>query len=197
MGAHGCGLLRRYLGFRINKIIGKYNLSNYHIFGCVMCLRVKIVFIFQTNLEKWKVIRIVFDNIHYVFLGLDAALPLILNSNRLSWRDATSVQTIQTNAGYYGDLGSIGHSDVCVNNGNIQPFCKHSQSMKDMHFTNNHSFSVDLVYYISKIYRCIFEFSVSWLSVWFFFSFNFCLCIFFYSNFFLCANVSIFVVVME
>lgn len=39
------------------------------------------------------------------------------------------VHTIQTNAGYYGDLGSIGHLDVCVNNGNIQPFCTDSQSM--------------------------------------------------------------------
>lgn len=65
-------------------------------------------------------------------LGLDAALPLISDANRLSWRDARLVQTIQTNAGYYGDIsgvsGTIGHLDVCVNNGNIQPFCEKSQS---------------------------------------------------------------------
>ncbi|XP_055308493.1 phospholipase A1 member A-like isoform X2 [Sitodiplosis mosellana] len=81
IGAHGCGLLRRYLGFRLKKII-----------------------------------------------GLDAALPLISDTDRLSWRDATFVQTIQTNAGYYGDIGSIGHLDVCINNGNMQPFCQNSQN---------------------------------------------------------------------
>lgn len=68
----------------------------------------------------------------YDVLGLDAALPLISDANRLSWRDARLVQTIQTNAGYYGDIsgvsGTIGHLDVCVNNGNIQPFCEKSQS---------------------------------------------------------------------
>lgn len=63
-----------------------------------------------------------------MILGLDAALPLITDSNRLSWRDAHSVQTIQTNSGYYGDVGSIGHMDVCVNDGNIQPFCADSRS---------------------------------------------------------------------
>lgn len=54
---------------------------------------------------------------------MDPALPLIRESDRLSYRDAESVHTIQTNAGFYGDLGSIGHVDVCANNGNIQPFC--------------------------------------------------------------------------
>lgn len=60
--------------------------------------------------------------------GLDPALPLITESIRLSSNDAHMVHTIQTNAGYYGDLGSIGHVDICVNNGNIQPFCADSQS---------------------------------------------------------------------
>lgn len=53
-----------------------------------------------------------------VILGLDPALPLISNSDRLSWRDAKTVQTIQTNAGYYGDIGSVGHMDVSINKQN-------------------------------------------------------------------------------
>lgn len=60
--------------------------------------------------------------------GLDPALPLVSSSIRLSRNAAHTVQTIQTNAAYYGDLGSIGHADVCINNGNIQPFCEDSES---------------------------------------------------------------------
>lgn len=55
--------------------------------------------------------------------GLDPALPMITDSVRLSWRDAQLVHTFQTNAGYYGDIGAIGHVDICVNNGLTQPFC--------------------------------------------------------------------------
>lgn len=69
----------------------------------------------------------------YPGIGLDPALPLITNSIRLSQNDAHMVHTIQTNAGYYGDLSSIGHVDICINNGNIQPFCTDSQSK--CHFT--------------------------------------------------------------
>lgn len=61
-------------------------------------------------------------------IGLDPALPLITNSIRLSQNDAHMVQTIQTNAGYYGDIGSIGHVDICMNDGNVQPFCTDTQS---------------------------------------------------------------------
>lgn len=52
---------------------------------------------------------------------------MITDSIRLSWRDARMVHTIQTNAGYYGDMGAIGHLDVCVNNGLTQPFCANTE----------------------------------------------------------------------
>lgn len=58
---------------------------------------------------------------------MDPALPLIMESIRLSWRDAKLVHTIQTNAGHYGDFGAIGHLDVCANNGIMQPFCADSE----------------------------------------------------------------------
>lgn len=60
-------------------------------------------------------------------LGLDPALPMITDSVRLSWRDARIVHTIQTNAGYYGDMGAIGHLDICVNSGLTQPFCANTE----------------------------------------------------------------------
>lgn len=56
-------------------------------------------------------------------IGLDPAFPLIPNSIRLNYRDANVVQTLQTNAAFYGEAGSIGHVDICVNDGNMQPFC--------------------------------------------------------------------------
>lgn len=62
-------------------------------------------------------------------IGLDPALPLITDTVRLSWRDAQLVHTVQTNAGYYGDFGSIGHLDICVNNGVVQPFCTNADSI--------------------------------------------------------------------
>lgn len=97
------------------------------------------------------------------YLGLDAALPLISDSNRLSWRDARLVQTIQTNAGFYGDLGSIGHLDVCVNNGNIQPFCIKSASMSCLNCKtlivafSLHSFIIDNLLVLC-LYVCLFFF---------------------------------------
>lgn len=54
---------------------------------------------------------------------MDPALPMLRESDRLSYKDAETVHTISTNAGFYGDIGSIGHVDVCANNGNMQPFC--------------------------------------------------------------------------
>lgn len=52
---------------------------------------------------------------------------MIPDSNRLSWRDANLVQTIQTNAGYYGDIGSVGHLDICVNQIVLCKFCVYAQ----------------------------------------------------------------------
>lgn len=63
-----------------------------------------------------------------VFSGLDPALPMITKALRLTYKAAHRVHTIQTNAGFYGDIGSIGHVDVCVNNGNTQPFCTREKS---------------------------------------------------------------------
>lgn len=57
---------------------------------------------------------------------MDPALPLISERIRLKRKAADHVHVIQTNAGYYGDIGSIGDVNICVNNGNIQPFCKES-----------------------------------------------------------------------
>lgn len=65
------------------------------------------------------------------FSALDAAAPLIGDDIRLSRRDADRVHTLQTNAGVLGDLGSIGHVDVCVNNGISQPFCAGATSKID------------------------------------------------------------------
>lgn len=62
--------------------------------------------------------------------GLDPALPMITDSVRLSWRDARLVHTFQTNAGYYGEIGAIGHLDICVNNGLTQPFCANNNERK-------------------------------------------------------------------
>lgn len=56
-------------------------------------------------------------------LGLDPALPFISDRIRLKRKSAKYVHVIQTNAGFYGDIGSIGDVNVCVNNGNVQPFC--------------------------------------------------------------------------
>lgn len=60
---------------------------------------------------------------------MDPALP-VTESVRLSWRDARLVHTFQTNAGYYGDIGAIGHVDICVNNGLTQPFCINDNERK-------------------------------------------------------------------
>lgn len=60
--------------------------------------------------------------------ALDPALPLINEQLRLSHRDAERVHVIQTNAGYYGDIGIIGHVNICVNDGNMQPFCVDAES---------------------------------------------------------------------
>lgn len=41
---------------------------------------------------------------------------------------ANYVEVMHTNAGYYGDIGSIGHTDICFNDGNIQPYCRETES---------------------------------------------------------------------
>ncbi|KAK0160642.1 hypothetical protein PV328_008029 [Microctonus aethiopoides] len=58
-------------------------------------------------------------------IGLDPARPLVRPGlgNRLDSGDADFVQVIHTNAGYYGEIGRVGHVDVCVNGGKLQPFC--------------------------------------------------------------------------
>lgn len=94
----------------------------------------KIAFSVEKNHRYVTLITISYIDLPYIinflwgFQGLDPALPLIKESERLSYRDAERVHTISTNAGVYGDIGSIGHVDVCVNNGNVQPFCVDERS---------------------------------------------------------------------
>ncbi|XP_034945415.1 phospholipase A1 member A-like [Chelonus insularis] len=59
-------------------------------------------------------------------IGLDPARPLVRPAlgNRLDSGDANFVEVIHTNAGYYGEIGQIGHVDICVNGGKVQPFCE-------------------------------------------------------------------------
>ncbi|XP_001607221.2 phospholipase A1 [Nasonia vitripennis] len=59
-------------------------------------------------------------------VALDPARPLIRPGlvNRLDSGDADFVEVIHTNAGYYGELGKVGHVDFCVNGGKSQPFCE-------------------------------------------------------------------------
>lgn len=59
-------------------------------------------------------------------IGLDPARPLVRPGlvNRIDSGDADFVQVIHTNAGYYGEIGRLGHVDVCINGGKIQPFCE-------------------------------------------------------------------------
>ena len=58
-------------------------------------------------------------------IGLDPARPLVRPNlaSRLDSGDADFVEVIHTNAGYYGEIGRVGHVDFCVNGGKIQPFC--------------------------------------------------------------------------
>ncbi|XP_014212403.1 lipase member H [Copidosoma floridanum] len=59
-------------------------------------------------------------------IALDPARPLIRPGlvNRLDSGDADFVEVIHTNAGYYGELGNVGHVDFCMNGGKMQPFCE-------------------------------------------------------------------------
>lgn len=97
IGAHVCGRLKKNLRFRLQKIIGEW--------------------------RSFRFMRTSETGSCDFSQGLDPALPLIREGERLSYKDAERVHTISTNAGFYGDVGSIGHVDVCVNNGNVQPFC--------------------------------------------------------------------------
>ncbi|XP_071566062.1 phospholipase A1 [Temnothorax nylanderi] len=58
-------------------------------------------------------------------IGLDPARPLVRPGlvNRLDAGDADFVEVMHTNAGYYGEVGRVGHVDFCVNGGKVQPFC--------------------------------------------------------------------------
>ncbi|XP_072744224.1 phospholipase A1 [Anoplolepis gracilipes] len=62
----------------------------------------------------------------YRIIGLDPARPLVRPGmmNRLDAGDADFVEVIHTNAGYYGEVGRVGHVDFCVNGGKVQPFCQ-------------------------------------------------------------------------
>lgn len=104
MGGVICGQLKRTLKFVIKKIIGK---SQSFI---VLCTEFVSIFF---------------------WLGLDPALPLISDNIRLKRKSAERVHVIQTNAGYYGDIGAVGDLNICVNNGNMQPFCRDSLSDSD------------------------------------------------------------------
>lgn len=46
--------------------------------------------------------------------ALDPAAPLVTDKVRLNRDNAVRVHTLQTNAGVLGDLGRIGHVDMCV-----------------------------------------------------------------------------------
>ncbi|XP_015114960.1 phospholipase A1 member A [Diachasma alloeum] len=63
-------------------------------------------------------------------IGLDPARPLVRPGlvNRLDSGDADFVEVIHTNAGYYGEIGRVGHVDFCVNGGRVQPFCQKSSN---------------------------------------------------------------------
>lgn len=58
------------------------------------------------------------------FLGLDPARPLVRGPNKLRNVDANVVQVIHTNAGVFGEGGSLGVIDFCVNGGREQPSCE-------------------------------------------------------------------------
>lgn len=105
IGAHICGHLTKRLHFRVRKIIGKFVIK-FNWFP--------IVLNYNRNLD----------------LGLDPALPLITDKIRLNRANAERVHTLQTNAGFFGELGAIGHVDICVNSGIKQPFCEDANSMK-------------------------------------------------------------------
>ncbi|KAJ6646182.1 Phospholipase A1 member A, partial [Pseudolycoriella hygida] len=60
-------------------------------------------------------------------IALDPALPLIFGKLRLTKSSAKAVHVLQTNAGYFGDVGSVGHVNICVNGGLIQPYCAKSR----------------------------------------------------------------------
>lgn len=70
------------------------------------------------------------NEIYYIYacriIGLDPARPLLRPGlmNRLDAGDADFVEVIHTNAGYYGEVGRVGHVDFCVNGGKVQPFCE-------------------------------------------------------------------------
>lgn len=83
---------------------------------------------------------------HFFIIALDPAAPLIGDDIRLTRKDAIRVHTLQTNAGVLGDLGSIGHVDVCVNKGITQPFCADATSK----ILKNHGFFfiIDLIEFI-------------------------------------------------
>ncbi|XP_046737590.1 phospholipase A1 member A-like [Diprion similis] len=63
-------------------------------------------------------------------IGLDPARPLVRPGlvNRLDSGDADFVEVIHTNAGYYGEMGRVGHVDFCVNGGKLQPFCENRRN---------------------------------------------------------------------
>lgn len=73
-------------------------------------------------------------------IGLDPARPLVRPGlvNRLDAGDADFVEIIHTNAGYYGEVGRVGHVDFCVNGGKVQPFC----SDREMYQLCSHVWSV-------------------------------------------------------
>lgn len=101
LGAVICGLLKDYLQFELNKIIGNAR--------------------HQSSIQ--------FDTLIWIsFKALDPALPLIFGNFRLKRSSARSVHVLQTNAGYFGDVGNIGHVNVCVNDGFIQPYCSKTSS---------------------------------------------------------------------
>ncbi|XP_059470057.1 phospholipase A1-like [Neocloeon triangulifer] len=62
-------------------------------------------------------------------IALDPARPLLSNrrdNEKLDPKDAQQVVVVHSNTGFYGQTGSTGTIDFCVNNG-AQPFCKYTK----------------------------------------------------------------------
>ncbi|XP_037036071.1 endothelial lipase-like [Bradysia coprophila] len=94
-------------GFRTNGLhVDKLTCTG-HSLGAITCGLLRNHLQFQLN----KII------------ALDPAWPLIIGDLRLTKSSARVVHVLQTNAGHYGQLGPVGHVNVCVNSGYIQPYC--------------------------------------------------------------------------
>lgn len=109
LGAHICGMVSNHLTTKQHKIIGK-----------IFCFSRNLPFSLNATDTLVKCVCSV--------TGLDPARPLIeqhaSRDYRLTRDDADSVQIIHTNAGTLGQLSLSGSLDLCINGGQMQPFCR-------------------------------------------------------------------------